>query len=364
MENHFKIAYICSSKSWGGLEMNHLKNAEVLSKRGHQVFVLGVDGSPFLKQAKKKNLQTIAIHHHHKYFHLRSAFKLSQILKKNEIDRIAVRDNRDLGLCATVRFYFYAAVRIFYFMEMQLTRDKKSFFHTRRYRHIEKWSCPLPYLQEQVVKHTRFPKEKTIVIPSGIHLSAFEQLPDQKEIRQQWGIKSEALVFGLIGRLDPQKGQWLLLEAFEKTAKEMPEAELLFMGDPTAGEGKEYANELKTKANTSPWKDRIHFLPFSPKILEFYSAVDVVVMASYAETFGMVTLEALAAQKPIIGSNAAGTPDLLEHGQAGQLFNSKNADDLAQQMLKYGEGKPTPHEIDLHQYDFEYIVARIEEVMV
>ena len=55
-------------------------------------------------------------------------------------------------------------------------------------------------------------------------------------------------------------------------------------------------------------------------------------MATKSETFGMVTIEALASGVPVIGSNAGGTPEILEKGKLGILFEALDANDLAAKL--------------------------------
>lgn len=361
--NPMKIAYICTSKSWGGLEMNQVKNAKALARKGHTVFVFGVDGTPYMKEAQEKKLPTVEIHHHHKYWHLKASFELSKKLKENNIQRVIVRDNRDLGLCASAKRFFLKKLRIFYFMEMQITSDKKSLFHNMRFAALEKWSCPLPFLKDQVLKHTNVSKVKVTVIPSGVDLQKFKNLPQQEQARKELKLPKKAFIFGLIGRLDPQKGQHLMLEAFQKIEAQYPSVNLLFLGDRTANEYKEYAEGLKKVVEKKAWQNKIHFKPFSPDVLSFYAAVDVVVMASYNETFGMVTLEALASGKKVIGSNAGGTPDLLGDGKYGLLFKSQDPSSLSEKMLELLNNNETLQDASLDQYSIEQIAESVEELI-
>lgn len=343
--------------------MNQLKNAQKIKERGHQVFLIGVKDSPFIKAGEKEKIPAIYISHHKKYFHFSAAKKLAYLLKENKIHRVIIRDNRDIGLCATARKWFYNELRLFYFMEMQLTHDKKSFFHSRRFRQLEIWSCPLPYLKKQVSKHTHFPSNKTVVIPSGIDLKKFD-LSVYKTLKNDYKLNKDSFIFGLIGRLDPQKGQSLVIDAFEKVKNQMPNAELHFMGNPTTGEARDYSNDLKSKIKQYVLEDKNHIHPFSEDVHSFYYACDVILMASNAETFGMVTLEALACGKPVIGSDTAGTPDLLEKGKWGLLFESKNVDDLADKMLVAYQDKPqVPSHQDLKKYDFSVVLDQVEDLL-
>ncbi len=66
--------------------------------------------------------------------------------------------------------------------------------------------------------------------------------------------------------------------------------------------------------------------------MEVYNAFDWTLMTSDSETFGMVTIESMAQGTPVIGSNAGGTSELLDFGNAGLLFETKNEIDLAEKM--------------------------------
>ena len=79
-------------------------------------------------------------------------------------------------------------------------------------------------------------------------------------------------------------------------------------------------------------KDRVFIRPFMKEMDVFFSSIDALLMATKAETFGMVTLEALAFGVPVIGSNAGGTPELLGQGKFGILFETLNPIDLARAM--------------------------------
>ena len=63
-----KLAYFCSSESWGGLEMNHLRNAAWMQERGHSVVVLCVQGSPIDMSAANFKLPVVHISKQKKYY--------------------------------------------------------------------------------------------------------------------------------------------------------------------------------------------------------------------------------------------------------------------------------------------------------
>ena len=101
------------------------------------------------------------------------------------------------------------------------------------------------------------------------------------------------------------------------------------MGEPTFGEGQEYFNQMNAFIEENNLKHRVHIRPYMNNPEIFYCAIDWFVMATKAETFGMVTIESLACGTPVLGSNAGGTPEILENKSGGILFETLSSDDLA-----------------------------------
>ena len=73
-----KLAYLCSSTSWGGLEMNHLRNAQWMQERGHDVVFFCVENSPIAKDAVERNLSVEIIQKHKKYYDFKKGKELFQ----------------------------------------------------------------------------------------------------------------------------------------------------------------------------------------------------------------------------------------------------------------------------------------------
>lgn len=321
------IAYLCSSVSWGGLEMNHLRNAAWMHSRGHKILILGVADSPYLNRAEEMGLPFKFIQTFKKYYDFKAAKNIQRVLEKEHISHLLIRDTRDMSMAAILKRKMGDALTTAYFMEMQLGVKKKGIGHTIRFKYIDIWSCPLTWLKYQVEEMTNF-KNTLVEIPSGVELENFSLSPSKSEARSILNIPENDIVFGLIGRFDPQKGQTLLIQAMEKAKNK--NFKVLLLGEPTKGEEGPYLDELNQFIQEH--SDRVLVRPFRKDITTFYAAIDWLVMATKAETVGMVTIEALATGKPVLGSNAGGTPDIIQQDQGGVLFESMDADDLAQKI--------------------------------
>lgn len=326
-----KIAYVCSSLSLGGLELNHLRNAHWMRERGHEVAIFSPKDSPLFNQAKSEGMACFPIPHQRKYYAWGAALSLFRTMRKNKFTHLFIRDNRDMSMCATVKYLSGKQLSLAYFMEMQLGVKKKGVLHTLRYRYLNYWFCPLPYLKQQVLEWTNINPEKVHLVPSGMNRANIKSMP-REEARIQMALPQIEFTFGLVGRFDRQKGQLLVLEAMELCKNRA--FNLVFLGEPTRNEDNGIAQAMEEFIAVNNLEMRVFIRPFMPELSPFYSSIDALIMATKAETFGMVTLEAIAYGVPVVGSRAGGTPDLLQYGTFGYSFEPLNASSLAQAMDK------------------------------
>ena len=176
---------------------------------------------------------------------------------------------------------------------------------------------------------TRVHHSKIKVIGSGIDLTKCIK-KNRLISREKLKLPKDVFIIGLPGRIDPQKGQLLLLKAFIELKKE--NTHIVFMGDKTLNEKSQYNRLLLEYIKLHKLKKCVHFISHQKNMTDFYSAIDIMVMASNAETFGMVTLEALSFGVPVVASNSGGTPELLADGDFGYLFKPNDHKSLSMQL--------------------------------
>jgi len=178
-----KIAYLCSSDSWGGLEMNHLRNAEWMKNRGHQVLIVGLKNSKYIETAIQMKLNYICIEKHKKYYDFKKGGELAKLLSDNKVTHLFIRSTYDMSIAATVKSKLKDKITTAYFMEMQLGVKKTNFLHSLRFNFIDVWSAPLDWLAKQVKTMTHY-KGMLVTIPSGLELKQFETSNTKLESRK------------------------------------------------------------------------------------------------------------------------------------------------------------------------------------
>lgn len=321
----FRLAYLIGSTGWGGLEMNQIHNAEWMRLRGHTVLILCVKNSPASVYLAKKNIPHLLIQKHRNHFDLWRAFCLWRLLKKEGIQHLMIRSVFDMSIAASVCFFSRKKIKAHYFMEMQMPSNKKQWFRTLRYRHFSSWNCPLVYMKQQVEQHTHMPHERIHLIPSAVHDAFYDRL-NQDELREELGLSKKELLIGLFGRIDRKKNQLIALKALSKMNE--PNLTLLIIGQETPDDPQEYLAELRAFIKRQQLESIVKFTGHVEEVSAYIHAVDACLITSSNESVGMVTLEALAAGKIVIGTNSGGTKELLGNG-AGFLFDPNDSNQLA-----------------------------------
>ena len=334
------LVFLSSSTGWGGLEQNLLRYANWMREAGHAVTIMTVADTPLHHQATALDLPIILMARQKRHLPWRAALKLRKRLKAHHTDFVWMRDPRDLPLVALA--VSRLPCRLIFQQGMQIDRPKKKPWHRWRFAQIDHWVTPLEILETEALRNTPLQPHQIARIPLALESHWFEHPVDRSSARKTFGLAADTRVVGCFGRLDPLKGQDLLLKALETAV----DWHALIVGDNTANVDQDWGQELRAQAVSRGLEDRIHWHGQMDSLQNAYAACDVYAMCSVSETFGMVTLEALASGLPVIGTNSGGTSELLGHGTHGALIPPGDADALANALYHYHD-IPRPSEHDL-----------------
>lgn len=154
-------------------------------------------------------------------------------------------------------------------------------------------------------------------------------LLSREEARQVLGLSAEGLVFGHVGRLHPDKDQATLLKGFAAAKERLPVGcKLVIIGSGKLAERlHRQAEELGLGGDSLLWIEKL------PDARRYFRAFDAFVLSSDHEPFGMVVLEAMVADVPVVATAAGGVPEILGAGHPF-LFPVGDAGALSEALVE------------------------------
>ncbi len=182
------------------------------------------------------------------------------------------------------------------------------------------------YLKEKI------PEAVISVIPNGTNLYQWNQL-DKREARKRMDISEDELVIIFVGRVSPVKGIDVLLNAIRLLSPQLANLKLIIIGSLSGSFSQRdkitpYAKMLMKKAKDLPVEFKGFISNRSEEFLVQLSAADLFVVPSLFEPQGIVVLEALSMELPVIASRTGGIPQMVTE-DVGKLFEPGNHFELA-----------------------------------
>jgi glycosyltransferase involved in cell wall biosynthesis len=270
-----------------------------------------------------------------KYYDFPKAKKISAYILKNNIEVLICGDNNDLNFASLVKMFCSNKIKLIYIQQMQIGINKKDLLHNMTHSRIDYWVTPLEYLKKQATEKTNVSEEKIRIIRYGTEVNKFTEMKEKIQARHILNIPENKFVIGILGRIDRLKGQDFLIESVNYIKeKHNLDFYLIIAGNPTKNEGEEFINELKERVKKFKLEKNISFTGRINDSADFYSAIDLFAMASQSESYGLVTIEAMLAGTPVIGTNTGGTPELLNYGEYGVIYKSGDIEDFAGKVIE------------------------------
>ncbi len=193
----------------------------------------------------------------------------------------------------------------------------------------ESWRviCCSEYMRGEIRSLFQAPGDKMAVIRNGVDPAEFSALSAGRK-REEFAHRSEQIVF-FVGRLVPEKGVQVLLDAVPEVRKVKPLTRFVVAG---TGPSEPW---LKAKAAQMGVSEYVRFTGYIDDALRnsLYSWADAAVFPSTYEPFGLVALEGMAAGCPVVVSDCGGLSETVEHGADGLKCRPGDAGSLASEIL-------------------------------
>lgn len=184
------------------------------------------------------------------------------------------------------------------------------------------------------------PREKIMVIPGAVNFRVFHPMTREYS-RAHLHLSPTDFIVLYVGRLEWRKGIGTLISAVNLLKNDIPNIKAVIVGGGIVGKHKneedfkEY-QRLLGKAQTEGVADRISFVGrvSHSRVHFYYSAANIHAVPSYYEPFGLVALEGMACQVPVVASRKGGLRMTIQDGVTGLLFEPRDAGDLSKKILQ------------------------------
>ncbi len=217
---------------------------------------------------------------------------------------------------------------------------RNSGIHDEQQRYINDTEWMLTYEAAEVVVNSNYmknelqrlfglPYDKINVIPNGVNLNLFNGIERDYSFRRKYAMDNEKIIL-FMGRLVYEKGIQHLISAMPKILEGYHDSKLVICGKG----GME--DELRNQVKAMGIDNKVYFAGYmkGKDVQRMYKAADVAVFPSTYEPFGIVALEAMLSEKPIVVSDIGGLNEIVDHKKNGMKAYCGNPNSIADSILE------------------------------
>ncbi len=340
------VLHIITSSSWGGLEQYVVQLVTQMHSAGMKIAVVCLPGTRIHDELLAEGIPVFEAQKH-SHFNIPDVRMVRNRVHRGGFDIVHSHTRKDvwLGSIALMGDREHRHINSVY----MVVSPKTDLLHRVVYGRVDRIVSSSLHSNRKIESHYPISKERIELVRYGRDLGRYSRENCIRiKIREGLGIDDDELVFGIVGRIDVQKGVREFAESYRFLAPEIAKrVRYAIIGEPTieryAPDGTPVFEEQGAKLDT--WlneyimqpelQGRILRLPFQKDIVPFYNALDGLVLASYNEMYSLSVIEAMAMSLPVIGTNSEGTPEQVQHGVTGFLVRPHSAEDIARAVEEY-----------------------------
>jgi len=325
------IAQICSSPSWGGMEMHVAELAFLLRNNGCQVQAFCAPQSRLTTRLQDQAIEP-KVFRPHGYIDPCGIWSLFRAFTKDPVDVVHVHYSKDLWSLIPALQLLPENRRPAVVLSKHIGTQKRKtdLFHRRLYARVARVIAISRVIERNILQTHPVQPQQVVVLHHGIDTDRFQRSETvRNRKRAELGLAASEILIGTIGRLESGKGHLEFLAMAEQLASEFDQVRFVMIGEATRGE--EFrAEPILEKARTLNLADRLQLLGFRDDVPELLSAMDIFAFPSHAEAFGLVLIEAMAASLPVVSSRCDGVLDIVQEGKNGLLVPPHDSAALTQ----------------------------------
>jgi glycosyltransferase involved in cell wall biosynthesis len=318
----FTVAHTDSSKGWGGQENRVLHESIGLKKLGARVLILCQPDSRLALRAQENGIEVRAVKMR-KSFDLGAIWQIMRVIREERVDVVNTHSGRDSILAG---------------IAARLSRLKPVIVRTRHLALPITSKFTYSVLPHQVVTVSEYVRQYLIglgiredhitAVPTGVDLSRFDPMTEAGTLKRELNLDANSPLVGTIAILRFKKGHHVLLEAIPRILEAVPDAIFVFAGD---GPQHENIAQVIGEKNLG---SHVLLLGLRRDVPNVLKSIDLFALPTLEEALGTAFVEAMAMEKPVIGTRVGGVPEVVHEGENGLLVNPGDPTGLANAIIR------------------------------
>jgi glycosyltransferase involved in cell wall biosynthesis len=321
-----RVLQLCLSDGHGGLELYVSRLCALLPARNIDCTAVARPGTLLARQLADQGTRVMECRPLVRKMPIMAARWLAGLMHREQIDILHVHWAKDLPLAALAKSLCRRPIRLIHSRHMSITRPKHDPYHRFLYKSVDKLVVLSELMRDEARRYLPMADAALVKILHGVAAPA--------AIAQAEPERERPLRIGLFGRIQHYKGQHLLIEAVDTLRARGVGAHANIIGHSMDDE---YLASLQQDVSQRGLQAQVSFAGFHPSPQSIMPDFDVIVLTTDREPFGLVLIEAMRSGVAVIGSNAGGVLEIIEHGKSGLLFESGSAESLAEQLQRLAE---------------------------
>ncbi len=330
---HLRVLHVIGGGEFGGAERHILNLATAIDPDVVEVSVCCLFADPFVKVAREAGIRSYSIPMRHK-LDFGIVTKLRENIINDKIDIVHTHGVR-ANLVGRLAAKMSGVGTVITTVHSMLAQDYPDTFSRLANMFIEKASRSMTNhfvavsggLQKALIKQG-IPEKKITVVYNGLDPQIFR---GKEHIDPGWrkraGIAEDVPLVSIVGRLHQVKGHRYFLKAAAELLKNRKDIHFLVVG---SGPEREALEELTNDLGISEY---VTFTGFISNVSEVMPDLNLLVVPSLWEGFGLTALEAMAVGVPVVATSVGGLPEIVEHGTTGLLVPPADEEALAKCIL-------------------------------
>ena len=310
-----------SSLAWGGQENRTLQELRGLSRMGYRVLVLCPPQAEIGRRAAAEGIP-VRFRSMRKSYDVAAVSAIRNVIRDEQVDILNTHSGRDSLLAG---------------LAGRLSSRRPIIVRTRHLALPITSKISYQYLPHRVVTVSEYvrryligegiPAEKVVAVPTGIDTERFSPGAAAGTLREELRLSSHVPLVGIVAILRRKKGHHVLLDAVPEILRAVPEAVFVM-----AGNGPQRDN-IEGKIRSLGLSKKVFLLGLRKDVPNVIASLDLFVLPTLEEALGTAFLEAMAMEKPVVGTRVGGVGEVIEDGVNGHLVPPENPATLARAIV-------------------------------